>query len=287
MELKGHHGAGMHGKKHGSGPAPATRPGSTASGPWIKDDEIQVLTDSTPWMDIARAELRKNIRELAANDELVKHMRVMLAVQATERSLEESLRRAAERASAPAAPGFGGRPMRLLDRTLDDPTKRVVGRMEAETLRTRNPEIEKYFTGVRSDPIYDRKRRSFPLLPTFDSDGRGRVTAWCAAFVNWCLTRAGVPSLGYGTAKSWLAFGTPLAKPAYGCITIVKPSSATGSTTGHVAFFVEQQGDRVKLLGGNQGDAVTESRFRVATVLGYRWPTSMNHYLLAQDGIQV
>jgi hypothetical protein len=60
--------------------------------------------------------------------------------------------------------------------------------------------------------------------------------------------------MGYATAASWLRFGTPLPAPAYGCITVVKPSSDTGSTTGHVAFFVEKKGDALVLLGGNQYD---------------------------------
>lgn len=59
------------------------------------------------------------------------------------------------------------------------------------------------------------------------------------------------------------------------------------STTGHVAFFVERQGDKVKLLGGNQvnGTRVSESLFAASTVLGYRWPTTINHYLLARTGV--
>ena len=81
-------------------------------------------------------------------------------------------------------------------------------------------------------------------------------------------------------------FGTPVANPVYGCLTVIKPSSSTGSTTGHVAFFVAHRGDSVVLLGGNQGDAVSEVPFKASTVLGYRWPTKINQYLLAQQGVQ-
>jgi hypothetical protein len=66
-------------------------------------------------------------------------------------------------------------------------------------------------------------------------------------------------------------------------VTIIKPSTSTGSTTGHVAFFVEPRGSKVALLGGNQSDRVwvdAESR-----VLGYRWPTGINHYLLVGTGV--
>jgi uncharacterized protein (TIGR02594 family) len=106
------------------------------------------------------------------------------------------------------------------------------------------------------------------------------VTAWCAAFVNWCLRQAGAPYLNYATAKSWLGFGHPVAFPVYGCVTIIKPSSSTGSTTGHVAFFVRHRGDRIVLLGGNQSDQVRESSYPESWVQkdGYRWPTSMDDY---------
>ena len=157
--------------------------------------------------------------------------------------------------------------------------------MEASRLRGRNPEVNKYFDGVKTDPAYDKKGRSFKIAPTYESGGYGKITAWCAAFVNWCLSQAGAPLLGYATAKSWLEFGTPVARPVYGCLTVIKPSSSTGSTTGHVAFFVEYRGNNVVLLGGNQGDAVSEVPFKESTVLGYRWPTNFNHYLLAATGV--
>jgi uncharacterized protein (TIGR02594 family) len=161
--------------------------------------------------------------------------------------------------------------------------------MEAARLKERNPEIDKYFTGLRSDPAYDKKGRSFTSASTHERGGHGNITAWCAAFVDWCLKQAGAPHLGYATAKSWLDFGTPLATPVYGCITIIKPSSSTGSSTGHVAFFVELRGDRVVLLGGNQdnGTRVSESAFRQSNVLGYRWPTRINHNLLGGTGVRV
>jgi len=67
---------------------------------------------------------------------------------------------------------------------------------------------------------------------------------------------------------------------------ILKPSKSTGSTTGHIAFFVEFQGTGVKLLGGNQRDAVAEKTYAGSNVLGYRWPTKINNYLLAGTSMQ-
>ncbi|MGH7471914.1 MAG: hypothetical protein ACRENP_28515 [Longimicrobiales bacterium] len=68
-------------------------------------------------------------------------------------------------------------------------------------------------------------------------------------------------------------------------LAVVNPSSSTGSTTGHVRFFVETKGNNIELLGGNQGDKVSIAPFKQSTVLGYRWPTTINHYLFAGTGV--
>jgi uncharacterized protein (TIGR02594 family) len=256
------------------------------SGPWIKSDEIRLDTSKTPWMEIAKAELGKNIRELASNDTFIAEMRRALAFDASVREVDRQIENFGQGSVLGGKPGpWDVRRYDLFEKNLTDPGRQALGKMEATHLQERNAEITKYFTGVKSDPIYDKKGRSYEIAPTYESSGYGRITAWCAAFVNWCLNEADVPHLGYATAKSWLEFGTPVAHPVYGCLTIIKPSSSTGSTTGHVAFFVEQQGDKVKLLGGNQGDKISIDRFRENTVLGYRWPTRINHYLLAETGV--
>lgn len=68
--------------------------------------------------------------------------------------------------------------------------------------------------------------------------------------------------------------------PEYGCITVIPPSSSTGSTTGHVAFYTGTRGDKIVLVGGNQSDTVSEMEAQANRVLGYRWPTEFNHFLL-------
>lgn len=262
----------------------ATKPNANQPTPWIKSDEIYLDTSKAPWMDIAKQELGKNIRELEANDAFIRSTRVALAAQVVQQQFNSALSKPLSLRSA----GGGSPPtdrFRLMTKELVNPVPRLLGQMEAEKLREKNTEINKYFGGVKTDPTYDKKGRSFDIAPTYEAGGEGRITAWCAAFVNWCLTQAGAPHLGYATAKSWVDFGTPVAHPVYGCITIIKPSKSTGSTTGHVAFYVERVGDFVKLLGGNQGDKVSESKFRESSVIAYRWPTTINHYLAARTGV--
>lgn len=256
---------------------------SQASRPWMKSDEIQVDMSSAPWLDVARAELGKKVHELASQDSFLTEMKQSMKLEAQYGALDQQLRDFGNTrmlADKPSNP-FDPSRFSLGVKPLPDMARQTVGRMEAASMQRANPEIDKYFQGLKTDPSFDKKRRSFDLAPTYESDGEGRITAWCAAFVNWCLSQAGTPRLGYATAISWLNFGTPVVHPVPGCVTVVKPSKSTGSTTGHVAFFVRREGARIVLLGGNQGDAVSEVGFRESSVLGYRWPTLFNHYLAA------
>ena len=103
-------------------------------------------------------------------------------------------------------------------------------------------------------------------------------TPWCACFVNWCLIRAGKTAGPSARARDWLRYGTALEAPKPGAIAVVyhRPGASTAGTTSsgyHVAFHVESDADSITLLGGNQGDQVSEKTFhRYWTVKGFRWP---------------
>ncbi len=95
-------------------------------------------------------------------------------------------------------------------------------------------------------------------------------TAWCSAFVNWCMHNAGFPRTGIALARSWLQWGTSLGSPLYGCVTVLRRPGGGG----HVAFYVGPGQDRneILLLGGNQGDAINVSSYSRDRLLGSRWP---------------
>jgi uncharacterized protein (TIGR02594 family) len=104
--------------------------------------------------------------------------------------------------------------------------------------------------------------------------------AWCSSFVNWVIIQSGRKGTNSAAAKSWLAWGSPLATPQVGAVTVIKKKSgagdhATGSTSGfHVAFFLKIDDTHIRLLGGNQSNEVRESAFPLKKydVKGYRWP---------------
>ena len=255
--------------------APPTKP------PVAKSNvaDAAAVESLVPWMKFARAEEGKKVHEIAAKDKFIDQMRRSLQMQEQLSQMQLRL----ESLGSPTVREPLNNRFKLTDKQLRNPVPGLVGEMEAPKLAAANPEIAKYFDGLKTDPSYDKKGRSFDIGHVNAGEWHASVTAWCAAFVNWCLKQAGAPHLGYATAKSWLEFGQTIANPVYGCITIIKPSNSTGSTTGHVAFYVRHEGNKIVLLGGNQSDRVKESKFPEKWVQkdGYRWPTTMKDYLAA------
>lgn len=103
---------------------------------------------------------------------------------------------------------------------------------------------------------------------------------WCASFVNWVMRQAGIPGTNSALAASWLDWGTFIDSGRIGAVTVIRRigfrrDAATGSWTGnHVGFFVSLEGNRLRLLGGNQSDSVRFSNFNLDAyeIRGFRWP---------------
>ncbi len=120
--------------------------------------------------------------------------------------------------------------------------------------------------GVNTNP------RIAGYLASVGLGSSGDETAWCSAFVNWCMGQGGLKGTGKPNARSWLTWGREsLAAPVYGAVTVLWRNSPS-SWMGHVAFIVGYAEDAVHLLGGNQGNAVKISEYPRSRVLGYRWP---------------
>lgn len=93
--------------------------------------------------------------------------------------------------------------------------------------------------------------------------------AWCAAFVGACLVRAGSRGTGSLLARSYLAWGQPLDAFRLGAIAVL--SRGSDPNAGHVGFLVGETRDGIRLLGGNQNNAVTIEEFPKSRLLGLRW----------------
>lgn len=101
-------------------------------------------------------------------------------------------------------------------------------------------------------------------------------TAWCSAFVNLITWLLALPRSKKANARSWLAVGARIkpedATPGYDVVVLQRgdgpqPGPEVLDAQGHVGFFAGWQGDRVLILGGNQGDAVNISSFPKSRIL--------------------
>lgn len=103
---------------------------------------------------------------------------------------------------------------------------------------------------------------------------------WCSAYVNfiaWLLRLPRSRSLG---ARSWLKIGTPVpsledAKRGFDVVVLsrgsgIQPGPDTIAAPGHVGWFDQQDGMRVRILGGNQSNSVSYEWFPRHKILGIR-----------------
>jgi uncharacterized protein (TIGR02594 family) len=94
-------------------------------------------------------------------------------------------------------------------------------------------------------------------------------TAWCAAFVNWTLWKAGLKGTGSLAARSFLSYGQPTLTPRIGDIVVLWRISKD-SAYGHVGYYFTEHKNSILILGGNQSNAVNVTAFPKSQLLGYR-----------------
>lgn len=121
-------------------------------------------------------------------------------------------------------------------------------------------------SGPRANPRITEYFSATDLKNTVD--GKTDETPWCSAFVNWCCLKANKPRVLSAMARSWLGYGIRVTEPVEGDIVVF--SRPPDPNTGHVAFFVRNNGITVTVLGGNQHDKVCYADYPKWRVLGYR-----------------
>lgn len=115
------------------------------------------------------------------------------------------------------------------------------------------------------------------ILEYFATAGHAEVksdeTAWCSAFVNYCMEVNGIKGTMSLAARSWLRWGKE-SKPVVGAVGIWPRGSTAWQ--GHVAIVEEVlPGNKVRCIGGNQGNKVSRKVFDVDKALGFRMPVTM------------
>jgi uncharacterized protein (TIGR02594 family) len=146
-------------------------------------------------------------------------------------------------------------------------------------------DIARYFLAIAQDtdqkfdalwPSYMRAWpvRANPVIVTFFTDTHtkpaGDTTAWCSAFVNWCIDQARkgrpdkdklLPPTHNAASKSWRSWGkgivyekssfvTSNGTPSVGDVVVFVDTADT--VHGHVCFYLGREGYRIRVLGGNQ-----------------------------------
>jgi uncharacterized protein (TIGR02594 family) len=123
--------------------------------------------------------------------------------------------------------------------------------------------------GVASIPGPQTNTRIFEYQATVGNPSDDE-TPWCAAFVQWCLSRAGIIGTGHAQAKSYLEWGIDAGSARVGSILVMNRGSQ--SWQGHVSFVIQDNGDTVYALGGNQSGRVKISCYKKADIIAYRLP---------------
>lgn len=116
-----------------------------------------------------------------------------------------------------------------------------------------NPRIVQYFKSVGAKTSY-----------------RDDVDDWASAFTEWSLNQAGIHGPKSDDPFAWLQWGSKLDEPVLGCIVVMSFSGLR-----HVGFYFGEEGDFVRVLGGNEDDAVNIFRYPKTAVHGYRWPPGL------------
>jgi uncharacterized protein (TIGR02594 family) len=124
--------------------------------------------------------------------------------------------------------------------------------------------------GVREVPGRQDNPRIVMYHQTTAGGAAHDETPWCSSFVNYCVRKAGLEGTDDKRALSWYeqGFGEDVTEdPNEGDIVVLRRHSPTESG-GHVGFFISQQGDKIQILGGNQGNAISIAPFPKDGTLG-------------------
>lgn len=148
------------------------------------------------------------------------------------------------------------------------------------SVSTSTYEMARRFVGLREIEV---KGQDHPWIQAFfTTSGYGPdtpdETPWCSAFVNGVCWLLGLPHSHSARARSWLKVGTPipLIDADLGDVVILKrgkgpqPGPEVIAAPGHVGFYAGMEGLKVRILGGNQSNAVGYAPFDVGQILGVR-----------------
>ena len=124
--------------------------------------------------------------------------------------------------------------------------------------------------GPQSSPVILRWVKQLHVPAWYDDDSK----PWCALFLNRVLAACHLPMSGTGydllRAKSFETWGRALTAPALGAVLVF-----TRDGGGHVGFYLGENAHAYKVLGGNQGNTVSETWIAKDRCSAIRWPDAV------------
>lgn len=95
-------------------------------------------------------------------------------------------------------------------------------------------------------------------------------TPWCAIFVWWVLMKCGLSYKADARAVSLAEYGTKTTTPQTGDLVVFVRKGGH-----HVGFFLGyvDNGSRISVLGGNQGNQVSIAKYSLENILCFRRPS--------------
>lgn len=138
--------------------------------------------------------------------------------------------------------------------------------------------------GHESNPVILRWAMDIGAPKWYEDDDQ----AWCAVFMNRVMMACQLPLSGSGfdllRATSFRNWGKSMLTQQLGALlTFSRPEGA------HVGLYLGESTDSYRVLGGNQGNAVSETWIAKNRLTSIRWPLGVTvplgaPILLASDG---
>lgn len=177
---------------------------------------------------------------------------------------------------APVQPGNGVHVVQSTNAT-DNPQMEVLNPRRAPWMVTAEQEFQAHIK--RNGGVVSDEHIKAYFQETSLKSANAHTESYCAAFVNWCLARAGIAGTNSAAAGSFSTYGrsTKGNKPAYGAICVI---TFPGQSISHHVTFCNgmakpgRSGPRIATLGGNQGAAheVSASALPESWIKHYRFP---------------
>ena len=122
--------------------------------------------------------------------------------------------------------------------------------------------------GAANNPLLMQWAKDIGAPEWYDNDG----LPWCSVYLNRLMLACQLPLSGKGfellRASSFMAWGSPLVLPSFGCVmTFRRPEG------NHVGLYIGENVTHYRILGGNQGNAVSETWIAKERLTAMRWPT--------------